>query len=92
MDTGLFSGKLNINGAIESDGNSGLRFTPDRDSSPIDSAAYQMEGGCLLHLELTRDGQTLNFRAIIVNDGKELLGIETDAGTTVTLRITALSL
>jgi hypothetical protein len=30
----------------------------------------------------------MNFRVIIVNDGKELLGIETDAGSTVTLRVT----
>jgi hypothetical protein len=88
MDTGHTSGKVDINGAIDADGNTGLRFTPDRDSSPIESANYQMEGGCLLHLQLAREGQTMNFRVIIVNDGKELLGIETDAGSTVTLRVT----
>jgi hypothetical protein len=88
MDTGTLSGTRNINGAIEADGNTGLRFTPDRDSAPADAATYQMEGDCVLRLQLTLAGQPMNFRAILVNEGKELLGIETDAGSTVTLRIT----
>ncbi len=47
-----------------------------------------MEGECLARLRLTKSGQTMNFRAVVANEGKELLGIETDPGTTVTLRVT----
>ena len=89
METGLVTGAMKINGAIEADGNTGLRYTPDRDSSPIESASFQMEGECLVHVEFTRAGQTMNFRAVVGNAGKELMGIQTDAGATVTLRLTA---
>jgi hypothetical protein len=88
MDTGKTSGASNINGALEADGNTGLKFTPDKDSPAIDEASYEMEGECLVHLKLTRSARTMNFRAVIANEGKEVLGIETDAGTTVMLRVT----
>ena len=48
-----------------------------------------MEGGCLVHLQFTHAAGNMNFRAVLVSEGKELLGIETDAGATVTLHITA---
>ena len=89
METGRTSGGVSIDGALDADGNTGLRFTPDSDASPIEAATYKMEGGCLVHLQFTRAGQPMNFRAMLVNDGKELIGVETDAGATVTLRITA---
>jgi hypothetical protein len=89
LDTGKPAGRVNINGALEADGNTGLRFTPDRDSAPIEAATYEMEGECLVHLRFTHPAGNMNFRAVLVSDGKELLGIETDAGAAVTLRITA---
>ena len=89
MDTGRTSGKVNINGALDADGNTGLRFTPDHDSAPIEAATYKMEGGCFVQLQFTRPEGNMNFRAVMVNDGKELFGIQSDAGATVTLRITS---
>jgi hypothetical protein len=88
METGKASGVVNMNGAVEADGNTGLRFAPDRDSPSIDEASYEMEGACLLRVTLTKTGQTMNFRAIVANEGKEVMGIETDAGATVLLRAT----
>ena len=92
METGRLTGRVNINGALDADGNTGLRFTPDRDSPPIDEAAFQIEEGCFVRLQFTRAGETLNFRGVLTNSGKELIGIETDAGATVTLRLTAQSM
>ena len=78
METGKPAGGVNVNGALEADGNTGLRFTPDRDAAPIEAATYQMEGGCLVHLQFTHAAGNMNFRAVLVSEGKELLGIETD--------------
>jgi hypothetical protein len=89
MDTGFPSGRISINGVIESDGNTGLRFTSDRGSSQLKEASYRLEGDCVLQIQFPLDSQTLNFRAIIVNDGKELLGIQSDLTAVVTLRIRA---
>jgi hypothetical protein len=87
METGETTGELSISGALEADGNTGIRFAPDRGSPSIDEASYEMEGDCLVRLKLTKSDQTMNFRAVVANEGKELLGIQTDPGTTVTLRV-----
>ena len=87
MDTGLPAGRVNINGVLDADGNTGLRFTPDRDSTALTSASFQVEGDCLARLQFNRPEGALHFRAVITDGGAELLGIQTDAGSTVTLRI-----
>jgi hypothetical protein len=89
MDTGFPTGRISMNGLLESDGNTGLRFTSDRGSSRIKDATYKLEGDCVVQLQFPIEGQTLNFRAVIVNDGKEVLGIQSDITAVVTIRIRA---
>ena len=88
MSTGKGTGARSIDGSLDADGNTGLKFTPDRGSVAVDEGSYQMEGACVATIKLTREGQTMNFRAIVANEGKELVGIETDPGTTVSLKAT----
>ncbi len=40
METGKATGELSINGALDADGNTGMKFAPDRDSPSIDEASY----------------------------------------------------
>ena len=87
LDTGFPTGRISMNGVIESDGNTGLHFTSDRGSRKMEDASYQLEGDCVLHLQFPLEDQTLNFRAVIVNDGKEVLGIQSDLTAVVTIRI-----
>ena len=89
LDTGVPTGKIAMNGVIESDGNTGLRFTSDRGAWRNADASYQLDGDCVLHLQFPLDDQTLNFRAVVVNDGKEVLGIQSDLTAVVTIRIGA---
>jgi hypothetical protein len=89
MDTGQLTSRVDINGSLDADGNTGLRFTPDRESPAIDSATFEIEGGCFVRLQFTAAGTAMHFRGILTNGGKEVVGIETDAGATVTLRATA---
>uniref|UniRef100_Q025Y9 Lipoprotein n=1 Tax=Solibacter usitatus (strain Ellin6076) TaxID=234267 RepID=Q025Y9_SOLUE len=89
LDTGYPTGRISMSGILEADGNTGLRFTSDRASSQIKEASYQLEGDCVVHMQFPLDGQTLNFRAVIVNDGKEILGIQSDLTAVVTIRIKA---
>jgi hypothetical protein len=55
----------------------------------VDTGSFEVEGQCFMRLQFMRDGQTMNFRAIIADGGKEVFGIQTDPGATVTLRATA---
>jgi hypothetical protein len=86
MSTGKAMGARSIDGTLEADGNSGLKFTPYRGSPGLDDASFQVEGECVVTIKLVRGEETMNFRAMVGNLGKEVVGIETDPGTTVTLK------
>jgi hypothetical protein len=96
VDSNQVTGKIAWSGLIESDGQGNLAYAADA-SAPFEGAGtFQMEDDCIIDisLELT-SGESesgtgvSNFRGVLVNGGKAVIGIESDPGTVVTLRLTA---
>jgi hypothetical protein len=92
VDTARVSGPVSTNGFVDVDSAGGLSFSRDAAVPPVTAGTYEFADGCFLNLafKLPADGDeefVSNFRAILVNGGKEVLGIQTDPGTTVSLRM-----
>jgi hypothetical protein len=93
LGTGIAGGKVTGSGTLEADGSSSVKATPDPNSWAVTGGTFQIEDGCFVHLELegpaadSRSTQ-VNFRGVLVNGGKGLLGIQTDPGTAVSIRLT----
>ncbi|MBV9507474.1 MAG: hypothetical protein JO323_20970 [Acidobacteriia bacterium] len=94
VDSGRTSGPVSVTGIVEADGAGTLLFSPDPVSDAVEAGTFELEDGCWVHLsmELPAGGDEMamqNFRAVLVNEGKELIGIQIDPGTAVTLRLSA---
>jgi hypothetical protein len=92
VETGLVSGPVGVTGFLKADGAGGLAFSPHPDSPPLTAGTYEFEDGCFadIALELPAGGDetaVMNFRAIVVSDGNEVLGIQTDPGTIVSFKL-----
>src|ERR1700722_13688799 len=56
----------------------------------VDKDAIQLEGDCFLHaMVIILPVTPMNLRGILVNEGKEILAIQTDPGTAVTAKFVA---
>ena len=92
VDTGQVSGSVAARGLIESQGN---QLTVKSTNAPGASSAgsLQVDDDCWVHLDLMVPTETgaveMNFRGILVNDGAQLLGMATNRGTALSLRLTA---
>ena len=93
VNTAQVSGEVSASGVIENNGGQlSLMLSPD--SASPGSGTLEVEDDCFvqLHLSLPLDGDQAvdrNFRGILVNGGDELLGLATDPGTAISLRLTA---
>jgi hypothetical protein len=84
METAGPSRPVSSHGRIEADGAGKftVRETLDRADSSTPLAAtgtYEIDSDCTVRIELT----PMKLRGILVNNGKEILAIQTDAGETV---------
>jgi hypothetical protein len=67
-------------------------FAPAPGEPPAAAGTYEVQGDCFLKLALElpvgeKQMATMHFRAIVVDEGREVLGIQTDPGTVVALRL-----
>ena len=93
-NTGLDSGRVSVRGVVIADGARNLSFDSGPDEPALAAGNYEVAEDCFvtLVLELPADEHktaAMHFRAILVDDGREVLGIQTDPGTVVALRLTS---
>lgn len=69
-------------GAVEAGGDGTLRWTAAGGAAAPAPGAVHMEDDCFVQLEMSlpETGQTVNFRGVLVDEGKRVLGIGTDPG------------
>ena len=94
VQTGQVSGAISTEGLLEADGAGELAFAPGASSALLAAGTYDFEDGCFLHMavELPAGGNetpVLNFRAVLAADGTAVVGVQSDPGTAVVLRLTA---
>ena len=93
VDTAQVSGEVSASGVMENNGGQ-LTLTLSADSASPGNGTLEVEDDCFvqLHFNLALVGDQkadMNFRGILVDGGSELLGLATDPGTAVSLRLTA---
>ena len=93
VDTARVAGSVSASGVLENR-NGQLTLTLAAASAPTGSGSLELGDGCFVTLHLTLPGESsrllqMNFRGILVDGGRELLGMATDAGTAVSLRLSA---
>ena len=71
-----------------------LSFTPDGPHAPSDGT-IDVDGDCVATMQFTLSGSDsdakipVNLRGVLLDDGKQILAIQTDPGTTVLAKFTA---
>jgi hypothetical protein len=90
--TGVDSGHVLSRGVLIADGVRSLSFDSGPDEPALAAGSYEVAEDCFVTLGLelpVGENKTvsMHFRAILVNDGREVLGIQTDPGTVVALRL-----
>ncbi len=83
---------VSFSSSVVADGGGGVSLEePDKPARV--AGTYEVEDDCFvkLTLELPLDGTAavMHFRAILAAGGREALGIQSDPGKTVSLRLTA---
>lgn len=94
MLAGQVSSTVAARGLIEEDNSGNFKLT--QDDSPVKAdVTVTVESDCIVHLGFSlpgEEGETsmpMTLRGILVNDGKEILAIQTDPGSMVWARFTA---
>ncbi len=94
VDTNRITGPISRSGFIEADGQGNLSYASGASLPLAPAGTYEIEDDCTAQLSLelpSGDGNTTNwnFRAVVVNDGRELIGIPSDPGPVATMRLLA---
>jgi len=94
VDTGTDSGKISFQDLLIADGAGNLSFDEGADEPSPTAGTYNVGDDCFVELVLklradAKEMAPLHFRAIVVENGSEVQGIETDPGTVVALRLVA---
>jgi len=87
------AGSVSVRGSMERQG-SQLTLKIEGDSSAASSGTVQVDGDCFVHLDLmlalgSGDPVEVKFRGLLVKGGAELIGMATDPGSALSLRLTA---
>jgi hypothetical protein len=93
-NTGVDSGRVSVRGVVIADGARNLSFDSGPDEPALGAGNYEVADDCFVTLVLELPASehktaTMHFRGILVDDGREVLGIQTDPGTVVALRLTS---
>ncbi len=94
VETGVESGSVSFENLLMADGAGNLSFAEGFQEPALAEGIYKVRDDCFVELVLKlpadgNEGASVHFRAILVENGDEVLGIETDPGTIVTLRLFA---
>lgn len=93
VNSGQVSGSVSATGTLERSGTQ-LTLRPASGNSASSSGNVDVGDDCFVQLHLAvpiagADPVEMNFRGMLVDDGRELLGMAVDPGTAVSLRLTA---
>jgi hypothetical protein len=96
VDSDQVSGRIDWSGFVEADGEGNVAYAADPSSRFEPAGSFQMDDDCTLQISLelaSGEGESgaavWNFRGVLVNGGKAVVGIESDPGTVATLRLLA---
>ena len=94
IDNANDSGSISFEHLLIADGAGNLSFAQEPDEPAVAAGSYKVRDDCFIELVLkvTEGGDETaprHFRAILVENGREVQGIETDPGTIVALRLVA---
>ncbi len=95
MLPGEVSRSVAAKGLIAADDGGNFKLTLRDHSGVTTDVTVTVESDCIVHLELAlpaEAGETstlMKLRGILINDGKEILAIQTDPGSAVSARLTA---
>jgi len=92
VNTAVDSGPVSVQGVLIADGASNLSFNSGPSTPVVAAGSYEVVDDCFVTLVVelpTHEHKTatMHFRAIVVDNGREVLGIQTDPGTVVALRL-----
>ena len=92
IDTAVDYGRVSFSGLLMADGSGNLSFASGPDEPAAVAGTYDVLDDCFVELVLPlppsgHETATIHFRAIVVENGREVLGIQTDPGTIVALRL-----
>jgi hypothetical protein len=92
VNTAVDSGSVSLRGVLIADGARNLSFNSGPDKPAVAGGTYEVQEDCFVTLVLelpAGEGKTatMHFRAILVDNGREVLGIQTDPGTIVAIRL-----
>lgn len=93
VNTGQLSGSVSASGTLERSG-SQLTLRPASSNAALSSGNVEVGDDCFveLHLAVPITGAApveMNFRGMLVDGGKQLLGMAVDPGTAISLRLSA---
>jgi hypothetical protein len=77
-----------VSGAIAIGGGGKLQIASDGRSAPADGTVT-VDSDCIAHLHMALTEGDFNFRGVVLDEGREILAIQTDPGATVTARFAA---
>jgi len=94
LGTAVESLRVSLDGLLIADGAGGLSFAAGPDEPAPVAGTYDVQHDCFVELSLElaageKHKVAMHFRAILVERGREVIGIQTDPGTTVSLRLIA---
>ena len=92
VDSGQVSGDVSLSGFLDSDDAGGVSFSRDAASPAAPAGTYEPDDDCFVHLTVQlpaggNEAPEMNFRAILADGGKEMIGIQSDPGAVVSLRL-----
>ena len=92
IDTATDSGSISFENLLIADGAGNLFFVQEADQPAPRAGSYKVRDDCFVELVVRAsrsETASRHFRAILVENGREVQGIETEPGTIVALRLVA---
>jgi hypothetical protein len=76
-------------GVMEPDAAGNIRLVEKEKAPAGTEVTVNLESGCIVNLQFMLGDQLINLRGILVNQGREMLAVQTDPGVTVSAKFTA---
>ena len=92
VNTAVDSGLVSLRGLLIADGAGTLSLNAGTDQPVVAAGSYEIQSDCFVTLVLEmpageKKTAPMHFRAILSDDGQEVVGIQTDPGTVVAVRL-----
>jgi hypothetical protein len=92
VPSGVDSGPVSLQGVLIADGAGTLSLNSGPGQPVVAAGSYEVQGDCFVSLVVEmpageKKTTTMHFRAVLDGDGHEVVGIQTDPGTVVAVRL-----